>query len=208
VVRVGPGASLNAYRFGTKTADFMRCGRCGGLIAALCTISDRLLSVLNAALFDGLRDRDAAVADFDSEGLEARLERRARSWTPTFVEAVPADEVSPVHRGDLFWVEANSGGSVPAIAHPHVVLQDDVFNQTRLDSVIVCALTSNLKRANEAGNVLLDSGEGELSKRSVVVVSQVSTVAKSALRERIGALSAERVEQVLAGMRFQQASEH
>lgn len=112
-----------------------------------------------------------------------------------------------IHRGDIFWMESDeSRGSVPGIAHPHVVIQDDVFNRSRIHSVIVCALTSNLKRANEPGNVLLDVGEGNLPKQSVVVVSQVSAVDKTKLGEHIGTLSDQRVEQILAGMRFQQAS--
>ena len=116
-----------------------------------------------------------------------------------------AAPMSPAaRRGDLFWIDPDgSGGSVP---HPHVVVQDDVFNRSRITTVIVCALTSNLHRASEPGNVLLDEGEGGLAKRSVVVVSQVSSVEKAALGERIGALSAERVEQILDGLRFQQAS--
>jgi mRNA interferase MazF len=112
-----------------------------------------------------------------------------------------------VRRGDLFWIEPDeSRGSVPGHPHPHVVVQDDVFNRSRISTVIVCALTSNLRRASEPGNVLLDAGEGDLPKQSVVVVSQVSSVEKARLGERIGALSDERVEQILAGMRFQQAS--
>lgn len=114
---------------------------------------------------------------------------------------------APIHRGDLFWIEPDeSRGSVPGYAHPHVVVQDDVFNHSRVSTVVVCALTSNLKRANEPGNVLLEAGEGNLPKQSVVVVSQVSSVEKARLGERIGALSDARVEQILAGLRFQQAS--
>jgi mRNA-degrading endonuclease toxin of MazEF toxin-antitoxin module len=66
--------------------------------------------------------------------------------------------------------------------------------------------TSNLKRAGEPGNVLLDDGEGNLPKQSVVVVSQVSSIQKTDLGVYLGALSDRRVEQILAGMRFQQAS--
>lgn len=112
-----------------------------------------------------------------------------------------------VRRGDLFWIEPDEArGAIPGHPHPHVVVQDDVFNRSRISTVIVCALTSNLKRANEPGNVLLEIGEGDLPKQSVVIVSQVSSVDKARLGERIGALSVERVEQILAGMRFQQAS--
>lgn len=113
----------------------------------------------------------------------------------------------PIRRGDIFWVVPEEPqGSVPAIPHPHVVIQDDVFNRSRVPTVIVCALTSNLKRAAEPGNVLLEPGEGDLAKRSVVVVSQVSSVLKSRLGGFIGTLSEARVEQILAGLRFQQAS--
>lgn len=112
-----------------------------------------------------------------------------------------------INRGDLFWIGPDeSRGSVPGHAHPHVVVQDDLFNHSRISTVIVCALSSNLTRAGEPGNVLLERGEGNLSRQSVVVVSQVSSVYKTRLGEHIGALSSERVEQILAGMRFQQAS--
>lgn len=112
-----------------------------------------------------------------------------------------------INRGDLFWIEPDeSRGSVPGHSHPHVVVQDDLFNHSRIHTVVVCALTSNLHRANEPGNVLLDVGEGNLPKQSVVVVSQISSVEKARLGERIGALSDERVEQILSGLRFQQAS--
>ena len=81
-----------------------------------------------------------------------------------------------------------------------------MFNRSRINTVIVCALTSNLQRANEPGNVLLDLGEGNLPKQSVVIVSQISSVDKGQLGRRIGSLSERRVEQILAGLRFQQTS--
>lgn len=112
-----------------------------------------------------------------------------------------------INRGDVFWLEPDdSRGPVPSYSHPHVVVQDDVFNHSRITTVVVCALTSNLHRASEPGNVLLEVGEGNLPKQSVVVVSQISSVTKSRLGERLGSLSDTRVEQILAGLRFQQVS--
>jgi len=112
-----------------------------------------------------------------------------------------------MNRGDIFWIEPDEArGSIPGQAHPHVVIQEDVFNRSRIHTVIVCALTTNLNRASEPGNVLLETGEGNLPKRSVVIVSQVSSVEKSKLGGQIGMLSAARVEQILDGLRFQQAS--
>jgi mRNA interferase MazF len=112
-----------------------------------------------------------------------------------------------IRRGDLYWIAADdSRGPAPPYAHPHVVVQDDVINQSRVATVVVCALTTNLRRAGEPGNVLLDPGEGDLPQQSVVVVSQIDAVDKARLGARIGSLSTARVDQILDGLRFQQAS--
>ena len=119
----------------------------------------------------------------------------------------PTAARSAICRGDVFWIGPDdSRGAIPSYSHPHVVVQDDVFNHSRITTVIVCAVTSNLHLVNEPGNVLLEVGEGNLPKQSVAVVSQVSSVDKARLGERIGSLSDSRVEQILAGLRFQQAS--
>ncbi|MGS1079688.1 type II toxin-antitoxin system PemK/MazF family toxin [Pseudoxanthomonas beigongshangi] len=115
--------------------------------------------------------------------------------------------LGPIHRGELYWVEPDLvRGSIPGQPHPHLVIQDDVFNRSRIGTVVVCTVTSNLRRAAEPGNVLLEAGEGGLEKPSVLVVSQVASLYKTRLGERIGMLSSARVDQVLAGMRFLQAS--
>ena len=118
----------------------------------------------------------------------------------------PATLQTRISRGDVFWVAADVEGTKQSAPHPHVVVQDDVFNHSRVATVVVCALTTNLRRAGEPGNVLLDPGEGNLPRQSVVVVSQLSSVEKALLGERIGALTPERVEQILAGLRFLQAT--
>jgi len=105
-----------------------------------------------------------------------------------------------VRSGDVFWISPNQANITSDHTHPYVVVQSDSSN-----TVIVCALTSNLKRAKEPGNVLLDEGEANMLKQSVVVVSQVSIVDKTQLGEHIGTLAEQRVNQVLAGMRFLQA---
>jgi mRNA interferase MazF len=81
-----------------------------------------------------------------------------------------------------------------------VVVQNEVFNRSRLSTVVVCTLTSSLKRAQVPGNVLLEEGEANLPKPSVVIVSQLFTVDREDLVERIGTLSAERVRQILDGI--------
>lgn len=109
-----------------------------------------------------------------------------------------------IKRGDIFWIAPEDGGG--SVSHPHLVLQEDVFNRSRIHSVIVCALTSNLCRSREPGNVLLDEGEGGLDKQSVIVVSQLSSIEKRRLGPRIGSLSNARVDQAVAGLRLQQTS--
>lgn len=112
-----------------------------------------------------------------------------------------------IRRGDVFWLRPEASRALATgPAHPHVVVQDDVFNRSRITSVVVCALTTNLHKASEPGNVLLDPGEANLSQQSVVVVSQIESVEKSALGEKLGSLSSARVDQIVAGLRFQQAS--
>jgi mRNA interferase MazF len=98
-----------------------------------------------------------------------------------------------INQGDIYWVEVG-----PVVPHPHVIIQDNVLNNT----VIACALTSNLKRVSVPGNVLLEVVEASLPRQSVVIVAKVSTVDKAQLGEYIGTLSEQRVNQILAGVRF------
>jgi mRNA interferase MazF len=106
-----------------------------------------------------------------------------------------------IQQGDIFWIDMEEPmGSGPGYRHPHVVVQNDIFNQSRITTVVVCALTSNLKRASAPGNVLLDRGEAGLPKQSVVNVSQILTVDKARLGQRVGTLSAARVREILEGI--------
>jgi len=106
-----------------------------------------------------------------------------------------------INQGDVYWIELEEPtGSEPGYSHPHVVIQNNVFNASRINTVIVCALTSNVKRAAAPGNVLLEKGEANLPKQSVVLVSQIFTVDKSQLGEFIGTLSESRVKQIIAGI--------
>ena len=108
-----------------------------------------------------------------------------------------------INQGDIFWVDLNEpSGSEPGYRHPHVVIQNNLFNRSRINTVVVCALTSNLKRAKAPGNVLLNKSEANLPKKSVINTSQIFTVNKSDLSERIGILSREQLDQVLDGIKL------
>ena len=106
-----------------------------------------------------------------------------------------------INQGDVYWIELSEpSGSEPAYRHPHVVVQNNVFNRSRIQTVVVCALTSNAKRAKAPGNVLLEKGEANLPKQSIVNISQIFTVNKSDLVEQIGSLSRKRVDQIAQGI--------
>lgn len=104
-------------------------------------------------------------------------------------------------QGDVFWVDVGDpDGSSPGYPRPYVVVQNNLFNRSGIRTVVTCALTSNLRRAGDPGNVLLVPGEAGLLEQSVVNVSQVLTVDKRRLGNRIGSLSGERVREVVSAI--------
>ena len=106
-----------------------------------------------------------------------------------------------VKQGEVYWIDMEEpSGSGPRYMHPHVVVQNNLFNKSRINTVVVCTLTSNLRRAEIPGNVLLEEGEANLPKPSVVNVSQIFTTDKHDLLECIGALSPARIRQILDGI--------
>ena len=108
-----------------------------------------------------------------------------------------------IKQGDIYWVDLGiPKGSEPGYRHPHVVIQNNVYNMSKINTIVVCALTSNLRRAAAPGNVLLKEGEANLPKDSVVNISQIITVDKTDLIERIGSLSLSRMQQVIEGFKL------
>ena len=108
-----------------------------------------------------------------------------------------------INQGDVFWITfPEPAGSEPAYRHPHVVVQNNLFNRSRINTVVVCSLTSNLKLSNAPGNVTLKKGEANLPKKSVVNISQLFTVNKSDLREKIGTLSKNRISEIIEGIQL------
>lgn len=106
-------------------------------------------------------------------------------------------------QGEIYWIPTvEPDGSRREVVHPHVIVQATELNDSRIDSTVACMISTNRKRLNEPGNVLLELGEGNLPKPSIVVVSQVFVVPKASLGEWVGSLSEQRVAQVLAGMGF------
>jgi mRNA interferase MazF len=93
-------------------------------------------------------------------------------------------------RGEVWWADLGEPrGSEPAFRRPVVVVQDDLLTASALRTVMVVPLTSNLRRAEAAGNVLLAPAETGLDRESVALVCQVMTLDKDFLDELVGSLS-------------------
>lgn len=121
--------------------------------------------------------------------------------------AEPCGTPREILQGEIYWLQLDHpGATAVGAAHPHVVIQDNLLNRSRIETVVVCAVTSNRKRANEPGNILLEAGEANLTRPSVLVVSQLASVEKARLGAYIGTLSPQRIEQIWDGLRFQQAA--
>jgi mRNA interferase MazF len=106
-------------------------------------------------------------------------------------------------RGDLFWADLpDPVGSAPGFRRPVLVVQSDPFNASRIGTVLVAAVTSNMALAQAPGNVRLARRASGLPKDSVVNVSQILTVDRLVLARRIGRLPPTTMEAVDQGLRL------
>ena len=105
-----------------------------------------------------------------------------------------------IRQGEVYWMHLFGIGSEPAGRRPAIVVQADHFNRSAINTAVVAAITSNLRLGEMPGNVRLRKGEAGLSQASVVNVSQLRTVDRSRLSERIGAVGDERLAQILRGL--------
>ena len=108
-----------------------------------------------------------------------------------------------IQRGQIWWVDfAEPRGSEPGYRHPVLVLQRDEVNLSRIDTVVVCLLTSNTALAKAPGNTLLPRRRTGLPRDSVANASQVATVNKSDLEELVGTVPRGLMDAVDDGLRW------
>ena len=108
-----------------------------------------------------------------------------------------------VNRGEIWWVDLpEPRSSEPGYARPVAVLQANSFNHSRIPTVIVLALSSNMKLAEAPGNVLLTTKQTGLPKASVANVSQILTLDKAFLRDKVAELSAKTMRLIDDGVRL------
>ena len=108
-----------------------------------------------------------------------------------------------MRRGEVWWASLpEPRGSGPGFRRPVLVIQSDPFNESRISTVIVVVVTSNLRLTNSPGNILLEKRASRLPRDSVINVSQLLTVDKSFLTERVSLLRTEIMASVDAGVKL------
>lgn len=106
-------------------------------------------------------------------------------------------------RGEIWWAQLPvPRGSEPGYRRPVVIVQSDAFNLSNISTVLVAAISSNVRLAEAPGNVYLKRRESRLPKDSVVNVSQLLTLDKKYLSEKVGKISAKRMFELEEGLRI------
>lgn len=106
-------------------------------------------------------------------------------------------------RGELWWASLPAPtGSGPGFRRPVVVVQSNPFNQSRIATVVVAVVTSNLALADAPGNVRVGRADSGLTKPSIVNVSQLYTLDRELLTQRVRALPAEVMRNIDEGLRL------
>jgi mRNA interferase MazF len=106
-----------------------------------------------------------------------------------------------IAQGDVCWADLpDPVGSGPGFRRPVLVVQGDAFNRSRMATVVCVPLTSNVKWAEAPGNVLMAARSTGLPKDSVANVSQIVTLDRDLLTERVGRISKKQLELVFAGL--------
>ena len=106
-------------------------------------------------------------------------------------------------RGELWWASLSAPtGSGPGFRRPVVIVQSNPFNQSRIATVVAVVVTSNLALADAPGNVRVAKAESGLARPSVVNVSQLITVDRQLLTQRVRSLPAETMRAIDEGLRL------
>ena len=108
-----------------------------------------------------------------------------------------------IRKGSIYWVNFSPGkGSEPIGRRPGFVIQSDIINDSNLNTVIMLAITSTMKFGELPGNVVLKKGEANVPKKCVINVTQIKSVDKKSIKEKIGTLTKKRVDEVNKGLKL------
>jgi mRNA interferase MazF len=108
-----------------------------------------------------------------------------------------------IRKGSIYWVDFTPGkGSESIGRRPGFVIQNDILNDSRLNTVIMVAITSTMKFGELPGNVVLRKGEANMPKKCVINITQIKSVDKASIKEKIGTLSKKRMDEVHEGLKL------
>ena len=108
-----------------------------------------------------------------------------------------------IRKGSIYWVDFSPGkGSEPSGRRPGLVIQNDILNDSNLNTVIMLAITSTIKFGELPGNVVLRKGEANIPKKCVINVTQIKSADNQSIKEKIGTLSKKRMEEVDKGLKL------
>ncbi len=106
-------------------------------------------------------------------------------------------------RGEIYWADFGIPfGSEPGFKRPVLIIQDDSFNRSKINTIIVIPFTTNLLLENAPGNVFIKKSDSGLSKDSILVVSQITTIDRARLIEPIKKLNKTDLEEIEEGLRL------
>ena len=108
-----------------------------------------------------------------------------------------------IRHGSVYWIDFSPGkGSEPTGRRPGLVIQNNALNDSKLNTVVVLAITSTLKYGELPGNVSLKKGEANIPRACVINATQVKSVDKRSIKEKIGTLNSEKMIEVMEGMKL------
>ena len=106
-----------------------------------------------------------------------------------------------IRKGSIYWVDFSPGkGSEPIGRRPGLVMQNDILNDSKINTVIMLAITSTMKFGELPSNIVLRRGEANLPKKCVINVTQIKSVDKTSIKDKIGTLSKKRMDEVHEGL--------
>lgn len=108
-----------------------------------------------------------------------------------------------IRKGSIYWVDFSPGkGSEPKGRRSGLVIQNNALNDSRINTVIMLAITSNLRFSELPGNVTFLKGEANMPKSCVINVMQIKLVDKNSIKEKIGTLSSNKMQEIEEGLKL------
>ena len=108
-----------------------------------------------------------------------------------------------IRKGSICWVDFSPGKGSESIGRkPGLVIQNDILNDSNLNTVIMLAITSTMKFGELPGNIVLKKDEANVPKKCVINVTQIKSVDKKSIKEKIGTLPKKRIDEVHEGLKL------